>query len=300
MRCRAPIYYQKFKCIADRCRHSCCVGWEIDVDEESRRIYRSLTGEIGNTVRAALVEDAEGAHFALQPNGRCALLDDRGLCRLISAVGEEYLCDICREHPRFYNEVGDCLECGIGACCEEAARLMLEEPDYRTLVCVWEESCEENPITVSDFDAKTQREQLYDLLSNGTCTYADRLKAISAMYDISEAALSDETVLKRLEYLYDEHRSLFAGFSVAPMAEGGDAAYCERFLAYLIYRHASGAHNGQEFRLAVGSALLLERFFRTLWLSNGLMAAESARIVSEEMEYSEENIAVLRHALLCR
>ena len=25
-----PSYYKDFKCIADKCRHSCCIGWEID------------------------------------------------------------------------------------------------------------------------------------------------------------------------------------------------------------------------------------------------------------------------------
>ncbi len=26
----APDYYTEFKCIADKCTHSCCVGWEIN------------------------------------------------------------------------------------------------------------------------------------------------------------------------------------------------------------------------------------------------------------------------------
>ena len=31
----APAYYPRFACLADRCRHSCCIGWEIEVDEEN-------------------------------------------------------------------------------------------------------------------------------------------------------------------------------------------------------------------------------------------------------------------------
>ena len=31
MKLYAPKYYNEFKCIADKCTHSCCVGWEIDM-----------------------------------------------------------------------------------------------------------------------------------------------------------------------------------------------------------------------------------------------------------------------------
>ena len=34
-----PNYYKDFLCIADKCRHSCCIGWEIDIDEETLEFY---------------------------------------------------------------------------------------------------------------------------------------------------------------------------------------------------------------------------------------------------------------------
>ena len=30
-----PDYYPLFHCIADRCRHNCCIGWEIDIDSRT-------------------------------------------------------------------------------------------------------------------------------------------------------------------------------------------------------------------------------------------------------------------------
>ena len=33
-----PNYYDKFKCIANRCKHSCCIGWEIDIDEDTMEL----------------------------------------------------------------------------------------------------------------------------------------------------------------------------------------------------------------------------------------------------------------------
>ena len=29
-----PDYYKKFNCKKEKCRHNCCVGWEIDIDDE--------------------------------------------------------------------------------------------------------------------------------------------------------------------------------------------------------------------------------------------------------------------------
>ena len=47
------------------------------------------------------------------------------LCEMIIRHGENYLCDICKEHPRFYNGFDDHTEAGIGLVCEEACRLVL-------------------------------------------------------------------------------------------------------------------------------------------------------------------------------
>ena len=122
MQIRVPEYYEKFKCIADRCKDSCCIGWEIDVDAVAEEKYRALDTELGREI----VEKTKQGFFPLEENGRCAFLDRKGLCRIISSVGEGYLCDICREHPRYYGISADGLEGGLGLGCEEAARMILE------------------------------------------------------------------------------------------------------------------------------------------------------------------------------
>ena len=32
---RVPDYFKEFSCIAGACKDSCCLGWEIDIDEDS-------------------------------------------------------------------------------------------------------------------------------------------------------------------------------------------------------------------------------------------------------------------------
>ena len=43
----APNYYPAFRCIADQCRHNCCIGWEIDVDDDTLAYYQSIDGALG-------------------------------------------------------------------------------------------------------------------------------------------------------------------------------------------------------------------------------------------------------------
>ena len=120
-------YYHKFKCIADRCRHNCCIGWEIDIDPDTMKLYNSLGGELGEKIRANIEGDVP--HFVLSDGDRCPLLNERGLCDIILSLGEDAICDICTLHPRFKNFYTSFTEVGLGLCCEEAGRVILAEKD---------------------------------------------------------------------------------------------------------------------------------------------------------------------------
>lgn len=121
-----------FKCIADKCAHTCCKGWEIDIDDETYEIYLGIAGPFGDKIRSSIATKKnpesgdEFHHFVLSEDERCPFLNERNLCEIILNLGEDYLCDICTEHPRFYKEreSGEYV-CGYGLCCEEAARLTL-------------------------------------------------------------------------------------------------------------------------------------------------------------------------------
>ena len=39
-----PDFYEDFHCLAGKCAHSCCVGWEIDIDEDSFAYYSGVEG----------------------------------------------------------------------------------------------------------------------------------------------------------------------------------------------------------------------------------------------------------------
>lgn len=117
-----PAFHEQFRCIGGRCTDNCCVGWEIDIDRDALARYRAIPGELGQRLRQNIV--GEPPHFRL--NGeRCAFLNDDNLCDLILWGGEQMLCEICDQHPRFRSQYGDRLEVGAGLCCEVAARQWL-------------------------------------------------------------------------------------------------------------------------------------------------------------------------------
>lgn len=137
-----PSYYNKFRCIASECRDNCCIGWEIGIDRETDQYYRSVKGPFGERLRKGICRDGD-AHFRLEKE-RCVFLNSDNLCDIISELGEEGLCGICREHPRFYEWYEDIpgmfniTETGLGLCCEEAARLLLERPEPISFMTEWE------------------------------------------------------------------------------------------------------------------------------------------------------------------
>jgi lysine-N-methylase len=293
MKLFAPRYYPKFHCIADQCSHSCCVGWEIDVDERMLAVYGSVKGEIGDRIRRGIRENGDGACFAMDAAGRCPLLDEKGLCRIISELGEGYLCDICREHPRFYNEVEGRVEVGVGAACEAAAALILAEKNYAETVLL-EDDGEESAQTGGDFSVLQAREALYAVLSDASRPYEERLAILEACCPqdaLEDAALP--ALFASLEYLDEAHRGLFAAYQAPPALAKETAVAAERFLAYLIYRHGSTAETEAELTAILGGLLRMERLFRYLMDVRGFSPVESAVTVSEELEYSEENTAAL-------
>ena len=120
-----PNYYPRFKCIADKCSDTCCRGWDICIDENSLEKYRSIGGNIGKRLSECITTDSDGAHFILVEDERCPFLNSSNLCDLYIALGEDSLCGICTDHPRFRSFLSDRTEIGVGLCCEAAAEIIL-------------------------------------------------------------------------------------------------------------------------------------------------------------------------------
>ncbi|MBO7195964.1 MAG: flagellin lysine-N-methylase [Clostridia bacterium] len=285
-----PAYYKSFKCIADKCSHSCCVGWEIGVDAETARRYETLGGELGDDIRSHICDGS----IALCDDGRCPFLEKSGLCRIISSLGDEYTSLICREHPRFYHRVGDRIECGIGLCCEEACRIILSSDAYDEFYEA-EHNCQIADET--DFDTLAHREHIYSILADERMSYGEKKTKIITEYALSDISFTDDSfneAFSELEYLDEAHHKIIK--VGASNINDGQGAVLERMLAYLVFRHVSVAEGADNLRARVGFCLLLCSVMENLLSdTDSAFAAicEWARIISEEIEYSEDNTAAL-------
>lgn len=122
---RVPDYYDEFSCIAGECTGSCCVGWEIDIDDASREYYSQVPGEIGDRLRDKLYRGEDGDYrFRLGEHERCPFLNDQNLCDIYAALGEEALSEVCTDFPRFALSYGHVMQRILSISCEEVGRIL--------------------------------------------------------------------------------------------------------------------------------------------------------------------------------
>ena len=145
MKIIVPEYYPQFRCKAGACRHSCCIGWEIDIDAETQERYRTETGVLGERLRKQIETDGDTAWFRLDEKERCPFLNESGLCDIILQRGEDALCQICRDHPRFRFDFSDRTEMGLGLCCEEAAERIVHLETPVRLITLSDDGGNEQP-----------------------------------------------------------------------------------------------------------------------------------------------------------
>ena len=177
---RKPGYYDTFRCLAGACPDSCCHEWAVAVDPEAEALYRSLSGDLGETLRRFLTEEDGDTVLSLREDGRCPMWRDDGLCRIQAEQGEGALCDTCRNFPRLTHDYGDFLERDLELSCPEAARLILMGDDE------WVAG-EENSATEPDYEPEMMeillesRQKALDLLGDGRYDLGEAL-AILLLY----------------------------------------------------------------------------------------------------------------------
>lgn len=304
MKLTAPSYYPAFRCIADRCRHSCCIGWEIDVDAESLEKYASLPGELGKEVRASIVTEDDCPHFRLAEHDRCPFLNEQGLCRMILGFGEDILCQICRDHPRFFSEFSDHTEVGLGLSCEAAAHLILAQTEPLELITLEDNGKSELPDEYEQYILDLRR-QFLGLLEDESWTLEERLLNILDLcgVDLPEKSGGEWAELfrslERLDGAWDAVLDTLTQPEQS-LADDWDRPFIN-LAAYFLYRHLPAALDDGEpeahAAFAVLSTLILRRLFAAAPRQSMDILAELARMYSSEIEYSPENSDALTRLL---
>lgn len=123
-----PSIYAPFLCKGEACKHNCCQDWAIELDDDTTALYLREKGEFGDRLRANITEGEEGYRFVLRQDGKCPFQEPNGLCAIILEKGQDYLSNICQNHPRFYEYFEDFEFCGVGLSCERTCEMLEEGP----------------------------------------------------------------------------------------------------------------------------------------------------------------------------
>ena len=302
----APDYYEKFGCIAGDCKHNCCIGWEIDIDEFTIDYYNSVEGEMGERLKKHISHEGDAPHFCLSENERCPFLNKKNLCDIISTLGEDALCDICADHPRYRNYFSDREEIGLGLCCESAGKLILSNKAKVQLVCIYDDG-EREELTSEEEKILRIRETLFSIVQNRDKNVNERIKELLNSFDIKlKERKNDEwaDIFLSMERLSEKWTELLLKIKNAP--EVSDAILCEnefeiifeQLLHYFIYRQFSlAAEDGrmkERLTFALESCLFIMKICAFHKKNYGRLSlddiVEYSRMYSSEMEYSSENV----------
>lgn len=328
-----PDYYKDFRCIADKCKDSCCIGWEIMIDPESYKKYQNVKGKFHDRLMQGIDHEGDKA-FHLDHCDRCVFLNQKNLCDIYIELGEDALCEICTQHPRFHNEYGNIRQTGLGMACEEAARLMFETKEFG-LYQIQGTKTE----TIDDFDEaileiqlwllellkkrenpiEQRIEQIFDIVQtiqdhlNQTGEISDTWKddPIKKHYILDQ--MCEETYIKNwisvyqeLDFMDPKIKKMFCEMEQMPLMikeQKMDGFYIEHLMSYFIYRYFMKSCEDDNLidkvKFAVLSCLMIEQMNEYCKKNHILKTPqEIAQVYSKEIEYSQENMDIIFEELL--
>lgn len=302
-----PDYYNDFKCIAEKCKHNCCIGWEIDIDSKTYEFYKTVNGEFSKRLKSN-IEHGDTPHFILGEKGRCPFLNSKNLCDIIINLGEENICDICKEHPRFHNEIYNGIESGLGLCCEEAGRIILSKKTPVKFII------EGDGFEIDEI--LELRNKIISVLQNREKNIEERIGDMLDIFSLSPIKF-DKTrfveYLLKLERLDSNWTNLLQDF-----LKTDDVDYknfdeyiknrkyeYEQLAVYFIWRHFVNSFDSFDMKeYCLFTAFSIEFIYRLgayIFTKSGEFDFENqveiTRLFSSEIEYSEENLDNLKNML---
>lgn len=212
---RTVDYFDAFQCIAGDCKDTCCVGWELDIDEASFEKYKRVRGKFGEKLRSFMVEgreeNGECNTFRLKGN-RCPFLNEKNLCELYIELGKASLCTVCREYPRFKLDYGNKREKGLSLSCEVVGALVFSRDDkvgFEEKEIFDEETTEDGEIYYSK-EIERMREVCLNVLQDRKRAVKDRIYSFFSYLEKAQRCLNQEE-FSDLEWHEEEEEGNFTG-----------------------------------------------------------------------------------------
>lgn len=119
--------YDSFKCTADKCKFTCCEGWDINVDESTFNKWKNEESKFEYILKNLKIKEYRGKkEYFLDKytHDTCQFLDKSGLCEIVKNHGEEYISLTCYTFPRVKNIFGDRKEYSLSCSCPEVVEII--------------------------------------------------------------------------------------------------------------------------------------------------------------------------------
>lgn len=297
MKTVTPSYYKKFRCIGSECKHSCCIGWEIDIDSDTMKKYENVGGVFKSRLNSSIDKNGETPHFILGEGERCPFLNKDNLCDIISCLGCDYLCEICDAHPRFKNFFSDRVEIGLGLCCEEACRIILNENEPFTLELTDDG---EDDFSLSDYEAEmiSGRDCVLYLLTDKKLSFEEKISKLLRLELPFQSLDKVAEYLLSLEIMSDKWKELLHRAEAIPaeLTCRGYEKELENLICYFVYRYMANENYDEKNDTVIAFSVLCSRIITTLWSEFAETEedkTEICRLFSQEIEYSEENVSAI-------
>ncbi|MBE7015788.1 MAG: hypothetical protein E7417_03070 [Ruminococcaceae bacterium] len=320
--------FKNFRCTADACKDNCCIGWEIDIDEDTLKYYNTLTGDMSVRLKSGIATCGT-PHFITDERGRCPFLNSSNLCDIIISLGEDKIPYICKNHPRFFTMLSDRVEMGIGLCCPEGARLLLSSKDkLQTHIDYEYDGSTDSIITYTrdiafsilqnrnyplsvrltafydyckeldeflffdDFDGVKKVADSFKICPDSAREKANDIDDILRLYKGLAPINQDWTTL--VDTLCKNRQAILENNGIFPGENVQELYLFEHLGVYFTYRHfIKGMKEGDI--LSAGKFIILSVIFCGICdslsrlLGNNSSTAENASLYSKQVEYSTEN-----------
>lgn len=193
--------YDKFKCIADKCKFTCCKGWDINVDTNTYNKWRKKDNlnYLLDNVRFIKSHEENSYLIKKATKGTCPLLNEKGLCDIVINHGEEYLSSTCKSFPRIENYFEDVKEVTLSCSCPEVVNIISNMKEKINI------ESNEDFSYIEDLGSLQIRETLVNILQKEDISIENKLiLSYNMLFNILD---SDDLTYEDLIELLDNYKS---------------------------------------------------------------------------------------------
>ena len=294
MKFTTPSYYQDFKCTNSSCNDNCCkAGWNILIDNKTLKKYNSIPNSFGKLIRENICKTDDGYYIKMNSKCVCPFLNEKGLCNIILNKGENYICETCKNHPRFFNYLCDRTEMGLGLCCEEVCRLFLDQKTITRFITTGSGG----KLKGIDKENFNLREKSF-MICYESADYKTCINNLKNEFNLNDINLINTITKSNLEFIGEDYSHILNSIQ-QEKKDNHTFSNVEliNLILYFIYRYSFANNYVAKFCQIVNFAIFSIEIIKATE-QNFSNKIDCIKEFSKQIEYSEQNVQNLLNNLI--